>query len=61
MNFLKMNFLKQRRLNRLERKVVTAAKRWNGTFKKYCDFADAEASLGRAVENLIRLEEESEE
>jgi len=56
-----MNFFKQRRLNRLERKVITAAKRWNGTFKKYCDFADAEASLGRAVENLIRFEEENEE
>lgn len=56
-----MNFFKQRRLNRLERKVVTAAKRWSGSFKKYCDFEDAEVSLAKAVENLIRFEEKNKE
>jgi len=56
-----MNFFKQRRLNRLERKVITAAKRWNGTFKYYSDAEDAERVLLKAVEKLVKYEKENEE
>ena len=56
-----MNFFKQRRLNRLERKVITAAKVWSGSFKYYSDAEDAEKALLKAVEKLVRYEKENEE
>ena len=37
-----MNFLKQRRLNRLERNVIQAAKVWSGSFKYHSDAEAAE-------------------
>ena len=55
-----MNFFKQRRLNRLERKVIQAAKVWSGSFKYYSDAEDAEKVLLKAVEKLVKYEKENE-
>jgi len=53
-----MNFLKQRRLNRLERNVIQAAKVWSGSFKYHSDAEAAERVLLKAVKKLVKYEEE---
>jgi hypothetical protein len=56
-----MNFFKQRRLNRLERNVIQAAKVWSGSFKYHSDAEAAERVLLKAVKKLVKYEKENEE